>query len=272
MIADSTTLLLLALAALAGFFLYLRKYALPPTPRRMHPSTLRKAHQKQVFYLVIWLVLASLFIGFGIAELYSKSSGSRDAADVLLSIGLLWAVSVISWFLHGRHQLRRIVLDPLCPKPMDLWTDVKPQLLDLARCVAAAVGLIVGLFILGLVGPPLYDAFGPQRQMPDAQRQSKEIALALTNVESTFLGYLPLGSQLRLEPKTGGVLEIYLSKSEFESIPFPDRKDAIERVGRVWCNDQSNTNELLPTLNIFDIRTGERFGKYSCRLSSVSLP
>jgi hypothetical protein len=72
----------------------------------------------------------------------------------------------------------------------------------------------------------------------------------------------------RLEPD-GNSVTVYVTKSQFESIQFPDRKGFIERAGKLWCPAQRG---LLPSLVVSDIRSGETLGNYSCTTGWVSMP
>jgi hypothetical protein len=55
-----------------------------------------------------------------------------------------------------------------------------------------------------------------------------------------------------------------------EAIPYPDREDFMTNAGKLWY--EKNTQGMLPSLSIYDIRTVERFALYSCTLSRVSIP
>jgi len=70
---------------------------------------------------------------------------------------------------------------------------------------------------------------------------------------------------LRIEPRRGDNLEIYLRKDDFESVPYPDRADFVKAIGKAWCD---NTGEdwhwLLPSVYMKDIRTGEELASHSC--------
>jgi hypothetical protein len=74
---------------------------------------------------------------------------------------------------------------------------------------------------------------------------------------------------LRLKEDKGDI-NIYLGKSDFQSIPFPDREDFIRSVGKVWCD--SMPGGAFPSLEIYDIRTGAKLGGYGCTLGNVSMP
>jgi hypothetical protein len=90
-------------------------------------------------------------------------------------------------------------------------------------------------------------------------------AEAIAAVNTRLLG--GFGSA-RLEPD-GGSLMAYVQKSEYESIPFPNRRKLIEELGKMWCDRGSSG--IFATLGIYDVRTGEKLGTYSCTLSRALL-
>ena len=94
------------------------------------------------------------------------------------------------------------------------------------------------------------------------ERQNE--AMSAINTRLVFAGF----GQPRLQ-LDGGSLEVYVTKNDFESVPFPDRRQFIEDLGTVWCSKGSSG--FLPTLTIDDIRTGEKLGAYSCTLSRATL-
>ena len=113
--------------------------------------------------------------------------------------------------------------------------------------------------------PPLPDSKSDTR--PLAEREiapMQSVQLALLEV---------LGSaDPRLEILHGGNLEVYLTRAEFERIPFPDRTEAVTSVGKAWCSNIAHT--YLPSVRFRDIRTGEEFASYGCvsRRASISGP
>jgi hypothetical protein len=73
----------------------------------------------------------------------------------------------------------------------------------------------------------------------------------------------------RLEFLQGGNLDIYLTRHEFEVVPYPDHSDVVQRIGEAWCKKVEHT--YLPVVRLRDIRTGEEFGSFSCTTGHVSI-
>jgi hypothetical protein len=66
----------------------------------------------------------------------------------------------------------------------------------------------------------------------------------------------------RIEPREGANIRLYLSKSTFESMPFPDRESVVETLGRQWCDGVNGA--FLPVFSIHDIRDGKELARYGC--------
>ena len=60
----------------------------------------------------------------------------------------------------------------------------------------------------------------------------------------------------------GDNLDIYLRKSEFQRVLFPDRLAAVEHVGSVWCDTVDL--RFVPAVRIRDLQTGRTLDSYSC--------
>lgn len=70
---------------------------------------------------------------------------------------------------------------------------------------------------------------------------------------------------LRVELRGGHNLVIYLRKSDFDTVLYPDRKEFVKAIGKAWCdNTGENSHWLLPSVYISDIRTGEDLASHSC--------
>lgn len=70
---------------------------------------------------------------------------------------------------------------------------------------------------------------------------------------------------LRIEPRGGNNLIIYLRNEDFDSVPYPDREEFNKAIGKAWCdNTGKDSHWLLPSVYMEDIRTGEELARYSC--------
>jgi hypothetical protein len=57
-------------------------------------------------------------------------------------------------------------------------------------------------------------------------------------------------------------LDIYITRQQFESVPFPDRETVVRNIGSAWCDHVSHVR--LPEVRLRDVRTGEEFGTFGC--------
>jgi hypothetical protein len=104
-------------------------------------------------------------------------------------------------------------------------------------------------------------ALSKQGNLTDPRTPEEAVRIALVKV-------LPEAAP-RLEFLQGGNLEIYLTRHEFEVVPYPDRADVVQRIGEAWCKKVEHT--YLPVVRLRDIRTGEEFGSFSCTTGHVSI-
>jgi hypothetical protein len=73
----------------------------------------------------------------------------------------------------------------------------------------------------------------------------------------------------RLDYLAGSNLDIYVSRRDFEGIPFPDREAATKKIADAWCSHVEHT--YLPVVRVRDIRTGDLFAKCSCSTGTASV-
>lgn len=63
-------------------------------------------------------------------------------------------------------------------------------------------------------------------------------------------------SHVRIEPRWGGNVRVYVRKDIFENLDFPDREDLLKKLGMTWFNTVNCS--YLPVLSVHDIRTGKK--------------
>lgn len=123
---------------------------------------------------------------------------------------------------------------------------------------------LISFVIFGVGGP----VFQSLNQKPVQQKQKTQDE-AVASMQGYFEMALQPQHEIRLKPD-GGDMKVYVSKSDFESIAFPDREEFMTGAGKAWCG--KNTEGALLSLSVYDIRTGERFGQYSCFFRRASVP
>ncbi|TAL16663.1 hypothetical protein EPN96_08345 [bacterium] len=71
--------------------------------------------------------------------------------------------------------------------------------------------------------------------------------------------------------KGGGNLRIYLNnRSEYENIPYTKRDEIMHPVVNQFCN--ASFNVFIPSLYVYDNRTGEKIDSFSCVANSIVFP
>ena len=120
-----------------------------------------------------------------------------------------------------------------------------------------------GLFLVLMV--VVVAVQNPQKIMKQSQKEQNQ---AVAHLQLYLQRILRPQHEIRLKPD-GGDLRVYVSKTDFESVPIPHRKEFMTAAGKAWC--QKNTQGVLPSVSIYDYRGGW-FGTYSCTFSRVSLP
>jgi hypothetical protein len=64
-------------------------------------------------------------------------------------------------------------------------------------------------------------------------------------------------------------LELWISKKNFESISYLDRKGVLETVGRGWCESYGGWE--CPTITVRDEKSGKELGSYHCLFSYAKI-
>ena len=78
-----------------------------------------------------------------------------------------------------------------------------------------------------------------------------------------------VASDPRLEILQAGNLDIYLTAQDIEEVPYPDRREFVQRVGNAWCSGLDLS--YLPAVRFRNVKTGEVLARYSCSLKKVTL-
>lgn len=111
----------------------------------------------------------------------------------------------------------------------------------------------------------VYGAQGEQRSIP---RSDLSAALASGySLSKPASDSVRPSSVLRIEPREGNNLFIYLRTKDFEIVPYPDRDDFVRTLGKAWCTSAGEGSHwLLPSIYIYDIRTGGPLARHNCVL------
>jgi hypothetical protein len=99
---------------------------------------------------------------------------------------------------------------------------------------------------------------------PNVKLDSEDVKPLNPAIESTYavLNSQLIQADLRLVPMRGNNLEIYMTTAEFESVPYPDRGEFVDRVANAWCDRVDGI--FLPSVKVRDIKLGEQLASRNC--------
>ena len=92
-----------------------------------------------------------------------------------------------------------------------------------------------------------------------SERAAYLTAMALRN-------FMP-GHDVRIERLFAYNLKLYADRKSFEDIPYPDRSDIMEKIGRLWCDNIGY--HWLARVGVFDIRSGDRLATHVCAFAKL---
>ena len=123
---------------------------------------------------------------------------------------------------------------------------------SLIGLVTVAIALVIITWLFVLIVAPMFPA--PRSTLAQSEMAADLTALTLRN-------FLP-GHDVRIERQFAYNLKLYVDRKSFEDIPYPDRNNIVEKIGRLWCNNIEYP--WLPRVSVFDIRSGERLATHLC--------
>ena len=123
-----------------------------------------------------------------------------------------------------------------------------------------ATGIFVLLWLIGVL-------WAPYREL--TKQQLSKLDKGTNALRLVILERLPNAPGVRIEPRGGNNVDVYLSEFTFESLPYPDRRDFVRAAGQSWCKDLGGTEAsdlFLASVKIRDMRTGDVLASYNCAL------
>jgi len=114
---------------------------------------------------------------------------------------------------------------------------------------------VVLIIAVSLIGMVLFgDWFAaPKNILSQTSKAQRRLSESINNY---FMEYG------RIEVKTDYTVIIYITKDNYEYIPYPDRKAVVEIIGETWLDDPSVKMLHLPKVQLRDIKTGEVLATY----------
>ena len=96
----------------------------------------------------------------------------------------------------------------------------------------------------------------------------KETSVAQESLKQTL--YQVFNDNGKLEIRMDYSVYAYISPKNYIGFPYPDRSDAITKVGKAWCEEKGMNVWYLPKVQIRNIEDGEVLGTYRCFFNFVS--
>jgi hypothetical protein len=93
---------------------------------------------------------------------------------------------------------------------------------------------------------------------------------AMNRVSAEMQFHLSDASSTVLVPMRDDGLDIFLTRSSFESVPYPDRDNFTLAVADLWCGNISSG--FLPSVRFRDIRSGKVLTRHLCEFHSAPDP
>jgi hypothetical protein len=128
-------------------------------------------------------------------------------------------------------------------------------------CLQYSVVGVAVLVLVAMIGVAYFDRYPP----PNDER----VVAAKDEVGHFLADHFRSTKQPRLEVESTNELIIYVTRSDFQAIPFPDRSPVIRDAGNLWCNKIRGIG-LVPALYFRDIHTGEELAHHYCGVSVFS--
>jgi len=140
--------------------------------------------------------------------------------------------------------------------------DSKEMLKKWGKSIENSIGCLLGVgFFIWLI----IVAFADNFKVSEAKRSLLTGAIQAVRTE-TFKSFP--GVEIRLEPRFGENLRLYISRSHFEGVPYPDRAEIVSRIGKAWCGNIKQ-KYFLPSLSFRDIRNADKLSSYNCILPQL---
>jgi hypothetical protein len=144
---------------------------------------------------------------------------------------------------------------------------VSEEDLQTLRSLAWLIGIGAFLLWLGYV----YYAAGAEPSKAEAETLADSTILLKLQLALTFPAedrLLETRIQFRLVPHKEGNVELFMTKEDFESVPYPERQAFVKQIGGLWCA-HLDSFFFLPSVQIRDIRSGDKLASYSCALEAL---
>jgi hypothetical protein len=119
--------------------------------------------------------------------------------------------------------------------------------------------LVLLFFVIAIPAVPHLDA---QKEELEASAKARD---AMTK---TISAWFPT-ARIELKQLGGFNLKVWISKHDFETVSYLDRKGLLETVGRSWC--ESFGGWKCPVIAVRDDKNGKEIASYHCLFSYAKI-
>lgn len=79
------------------------------------------------------------------------------------------------------------------------------------------------------------------------------------------------GADIRINMVGDRNLELWMPRGTIDNLAFKDREQFVTSIGKMWCQDDWQSDFLFPTLTMRDLKSGKKLASYRCTFSQVSV-
>ncbi|MBI4524282.1 MAG: hypothetical protein HY695_10785 [Deltaproteobacteria bacterium] len=117
---------------------------------------------------------------------------------------------------------------------------------------------VFGLAVSGVIWVSVV-SFGPYFKANESNMVKLENGIKAVTLASSILF---AGADVRVEPRFGNSLRLYVPRKYLEDTRSSDRKRVTKKIAKAWCTNVEKT--FLPRLFIYDAGDGDWLAGYSC--------
>jgi len=122
-----------------------------------------------------------------------------------------------------------------------------------------AEAIAVLLFWLGLIFLVVAIPVAPHLKSTNLNRKHQDGVARLAQAAHLLFD----SDEIRIETRRLGNVVVWVERSSFEGIPYPDRDGAVNLLAQAWC-PAFPTLPFFPSLYVKDIRNGKRIASHLC--------
>ncbi|HEY3349405.1 MAG TPA: hypothetical protein VGM13_06505 [Thermoanaerobaculia bacterium] len=136
------------------------------------------------------------------------------------------------------------------------------------------IGSLIFVLIAGSVWLAGFPAF-VREQVAQSDEPTAGSPVRITRLQGAVASELAPSSPVEVRSKGGDDADVFLTRKDLESVPFPDREMLLARIGAAWCPKNSSALSRWAAnskVRFRDIKSGATFGEFGCRSTKATVP